>query len=202
VVTTPDGRYAIGGEMPTLGLGSQSHGAWLAMFGADDTLTASMTYAGENEDLGQGDIQGIAVAPGGGLLVAGNVGYNRNAWIMRVGDTGMPQWFKSLRGVGFDVLQGIVPLADGLVAFGSTSSLRTATQPGTDTWLARTNVDGMLDFTGTGGFDAVNDVVGWESTIGIVSVPLAPIATTPALPSSAALFDQVTVSATTQLLTQ
>jgi hypothetical protein len=114
----------------------------------------------------------------------------------------MPQWFKSLRGVGFDVLQGIVPLADGLVAFGSTSSLRTATQPGTDTWLARTNVDGMLDFTGTGGFDAVNDVVGWESTIGIVSVPLAPIATTPALPSSAALFDQVTVSATTQLLTQ
>jgi hypothetical protein len=202
VATTPDGRYAIGGEVPTQGLGRQSHGAWLAMFGADDTLTASMTYAGENQDLGQGDIQGIAVAPGGGLLVAGNVGYNHNAWIMRVGDTGMPEWFKSLRGVGSDVLQGIVPLADGLVAFGSTSSLRSATQPGTDTWLARTNVDGMLDFTGTGGFDAVNDVVGWESTIGFVSVPLAPIATIPALSSSAALFDQVTVTPTTQLLTQ
>jgi hypothetical protein len=71
-----------------------------------------------------------------------------------------------------------------------------------DTWLARTNVDGMLDFTGTGGFDAVNDVVGWESTIGVVSVPLAPIATTPALPSSAAPFDQVAVSPTSQLLTQ
>jgi hypothetical protein len=60
----------------------------------------------------------------------------------------------------------------------------------------------MLDFTDTSGFDAVNDVVGWESTLGIVSVALAPIATTPALSSSAALFDQVTVSPTTQLLTQ
>ena len=202
VVTMPDGRYAIGGEMPTLGLGSQSHGAWLAMFGADDSLTASMTYAGENEDFGQGDIRGVALAPGGGLLLAGNLEYSSNPWIMRVDDAGMPEWFKSLRGGRFDFLNGIVPLADGLLAFGTTSSVSTATIPGNDVWLARANVDGMLDFDGTGGFDAVNDVVGWESTIGVVSVPLAPTGTTPALASTAAPFDPVAQSSTNQLLTR
>lgn len=202
VVTSADGSYVIGGEVATLGLGAQSHGAWLAMFAADDSLISSMTYAGENEDLGQGDITGIAPAPGGGLLVSGNLGFQHNAWIMRVDAVGMPVWFKSLRGSATDVLNGIVPLDDGLVAFGSTSSVSSTIPPGTDPWLLRTNVDGMVDFNGTGGFDAVNDVVGWESTAGFVSVPLAPTATTPTLSSTAAVLAPTAVTSTVQLLTR
>ena len=192
----------IGGEVPTLGLGWQAHGAWLATFAADDSLTTSMTYAGEDEDLGEGNITGIAAAPGGGLLASGNVGYNHNAWIMRVDDAGMPVWFKSLRGDDTDILNGIVPLDDGLVAFGSTSSVSTTTPlPFNDMWLVRTNVDGMVNFTGTGGFVAVNDVVGWESTVGFVSVPLAPTATTPTLSSTVAVLKPAPITSTVQLLT-
>ncbi|MEO8552542.1 MAG: hypothetical protein ABI678_21340 [Kofleriaceae bacterium] len=202
VLANADGSYVIGGEVPTLGLGAQAHGAWLATFAADDTLTSSMIYAGEDEDLGEGNVTGVAAAPGGGYLVSGNLGYQHDAWIMRVDGAGMPVWFKSLRGAATDFLEGITALDDGLVAFGFTSSVSTAIPAANDSWLVRTNVDGMVDFTGTGGLTAVIDIVGWESTIDFVSVSLAATATTPALSTAAAVLTPTPVTSTVQLLTR
>jgi hypothetical protein len=203
VLPLAGGAYAIAGEVATQGLGRQPHGAWLGLFAADDTITASMTYAGENEDLGEGNITGLVAAPAGGFLVSGNQGYQGNAWIARLDDDGMPVWFKSLRGSRTDTLNGIAALDDGLVAFGGTSSVSTKLPiPATDPWLVRANHDGMVDFIGVGALDAVNDAVGWQSTVGFVSVPLAGIATPTTLPTSDAVLNPAAVTSDPQLLTR
>ena len=60
----------------------------------------------------------------------------------------------------------------------------------------------MVDFSGVGGLDAVNDAVGWQSTVGFVSVPLASIATPTTLPTSDAVPNPAAVTSNPQLLTR
>jgi hypothetical protein len=81
----------------------------------------------------------------------------------------MPVWLKSLRGPHHDELVELRTLPDGLVACGFTKSLDAdATIPQEEMWIVRADVDGMLHFDATYGFDAVNDAARWADTTEVV----------------------------------
>ncbi len=178
VAVVPDGTILLGGLVAL-----EDHAAWLACLESDGALRWSATYAGETVSGSSGDtgfdrIEGVAPLSHGGFLVTGTTGNSadKDAWLFRVDDGGMPVWLKSLRGADEDVLLGIEPVKWGLIAWGRTKSINTVSPvKQTDLWVGRTAVDGMLRFDPSNGFDARNDEAQWKRTDDVVIESLVPV---------------------------
>ncbi len=209
VAVFPDGGYAIAGEVPKAGGGSEAHSNWIASFDAADVLRWSATYAGEvvsssTGDTGNDEVTGVAALENGHLLACGTSGSgaNQDSWLMRVDALGVPVWFKSLRGPAEDHLAGIASLGNGLIAHGHTKSLDLVDPIQNDLWIVRTSHDGMLDFGASTGMDVQNDAAQWSRTTEVIVEPLAPANVPGALTATAAPLAVVAALAALQLLTQ
>lgn len=183
VAVLPFGNYAIGGNVPVVGVDAEPHAAWIAKFNSSDELLWSAVYSGENAN---GDIfynaydqvRDLMPQPGGGLLASGTTGNaaGRDAWAFRIDDAGMPVWFKSYRGPRADVIAALAPAGHGFVACGFTESVNTTLPfPETDLWVLRAGVEGMLDFTPESGMETLCDNVNWRRTEYTRVLPLAPV---------------------------
>jgi hypothetical protein len=172
-----DGSYAIGGH-----LGVAPH-VWIASLTADSNLVWSAAYQSRPDMDGNGEYANLtALAPvtDNGLLVSGSIGTAFvDAWILRVGANGMPFWLKTYRSADTDELSGVVPVVDGLFAFGSTG-ITEETSSYSDLWVLRTRFDGMLRFTTDSGLETDNTAVQWQRRLDHVLHALEPcnIATT------------------------
>ena len=173
-----DGSYAISGHsVVTLGHTNQP---WIAAFDPADNLRWTATY-GDRADAGYAQATGITTVAGGDYVVSGytTVQYLKDAWMIRLDDTGMPVWSKSYRSADHDQLTGVVTVPSGVAAFGHTRTTDPTGGGFHDLWLVRTNLDGMLHFDPASGFDTVNGAVQWQHTTTHHVTALAPTATAP-----------------------
>lgn len=155
-----DGRLLVGADIPEGG----SRWAGLYTFEADGTFAGATAYHGDVNGLGFFYVHDLAAIEGG-CLVAGStgIGPSRDTFLALVADSGGVLWWKTVGGADEDQVLGLVALEDGLVALGSTRSLdANGSGTGTDGWLVRTDVDGMLHFEAGNGFDVHNDQAWWQ----------------------------------------
>jgi hypothetical protein len=177
VAVQPDGSYAISGQTVD-GAGGATR-PWVASFDADDDLLWSSLYA-DGPDGRSARATGITTVAGGDYVVTGTTGTTaKDAWMIRLDDTGMPLWSKSYVGAGEDELTGVVTVGSGVAAAGHTNTTNPAGNSFKDLWLVRTNRDGMLHFDAASGFDTVNGAVQWQYTTNHTVVALVPTSTTP-----------------------
>ncbi|MGQ0553841.1 MAG: hypothetical protein ACT4PU_11560 [Planctomycetota bacterium] len=141
--------------------------AWVAGWQADTAeLLWSRIYHGEvllgstAGDTAYDEFTGVAVVPGG-FIVSGHTDLPssvRDSWLLRISPDGLPAWLRSYRGDHQDELQGVLPMADGLLAWGWTRSIGGGVIiPEADGWIVRTGVDGNVNMDPAYGFEVHDD---------------------------------------------
>jgi hypothetical protein len=170
-----DDSYAVGGYA-----GRENrvgNWAWVASFDAEDNLRWTATYGGDNRDP-YAHVTSLTALPGNALLASAGPGHpvhTHDAWLFEI-DTrvGMPRWFKSYAGTGLDTLEAVVPMPDGLLAFGHTQSISDPDPASErDLWVMRSGVEGQMHFSADSGMVTTNDSAHWKrSAHGVM--PLAP----------------------------
>lgn len=137
--------------------------AGLVRFDASGAYLGAVAYHGDRDSVVAYDV--IDLQPtAGGTFVLGNVdqGPARDAFLALVSDRGVVIWWKTIGGVDLDDPFGLIALQDGLVAHGRTESLdQLGSNTREDAWIVRTDVDGMLHFDDSNGFEATNDQATW-----------------------------------------
>ena len=201
VAMFPDGSYAIGGQQDVFA----PHLAWVASLGANDTLRWSAAYQTRRYVDGNGEqasVTSLAPLANHGLLVSGHIGsVDVDAFVFRVGKTGMPIWSKTYRSADEDKLSTVLALPNGLVAFGSTG-ITEAVSSYTDLWMIRADVDGEIPFAADSGLVVENGSMQWQPVFDHSVFPLAPtIATTSTLQGAPVAFSVNPSSAVGELLT-
>jgi hypothetical protein len=200
VAMYPDGSYAIGGEQDIFA----PHIAWIASLWPDDTLRWSASYQSRPYVDGNGEqarVTALAPLSNHGLLVSGHIGSaDIDAFVSRLGETGMPFWSKTYKSADEDKLLAVLAVPDGLVAFGSTG-ITEEVGSYTDLWMIRGNVDGMVPFAADSGFVVENSAVQWTQVNHSVH-PLAPtIVATSTLAGGPAAFTVNAANVVGELLT-
>jgi hypothetical protein len=198
-----DGSFVIGGQTPSWAA-PNVHAALIVALDQNGELKWSKVYAGEEIGGSSGDtpydaINGI-VAIDGGYAVTGYTGLPsavRDTWLIHLDDVGIATSFKSFRTAQRDEFRGLVPVdggAGGFLAYGFSAQVG----PQNDLWLARTQVDGYLDFAPQYGFDCWNDDMDWGPANDIVAMtmPGSLIALTITTSNGAQGFDVVGSSST------
>ncbi|MEM8712856.1 MAG: hypothetical protein AAGG01_18040, partial [Planctomycetota bacterium] len=163
-----DGGVAICGRV-----GNSQTVGWVARLDEFGNTDWTHCYGGD-VDTGNDELTSIDTVTGGGLIVTGKtgVGVNRDSWMFMLSPNGMPLWFKSLRSPDGDVLVDVQSTGDGIVACGQSFVFGpNAAGYSGDVWVVRTDIDGMLHFDSSNGFDAVNDQVQWARTGTLVNIP-------------------------------
>jgi hypothetical protein len=180
VAVQPNGTYAVSGQTS-----GEENMAWVASFDAADQLLWSSTYLDRPGDELASEYAyatGIA-AVDGDYVASGITGMQggQDSWLIRIDDTGMPIWSKSVMGTEDDELTGVVAMPTGVAAFGQTETTPSALNSFAEIWVVRTNVDGMVHFDPTSGFDTVNGSVQWQHATTHAVTTLTPTPTTPAV---------------------
>ena len=172
MVSTPDGGFLLGGYSYS-GVGAdkteasrdtsfnylQASDFWLVKINGSGNKMWDKTLGGSAKD----NLQSIALAADGGFLVGGastsgisgeksenrrGSTLNDDYWIVKVNATGTKLWDKTIGGAGYDLLQAIVPAADGSYLLGGSSdsdAFNDKTAPnkgGADYWIVKVNSNG------------------------------------------------------------
>ena len=153
---------------------------WVARFTSSGGLLWSITLHGEDPGIPSNAVVSLAPVPGG-VVVLGErgLGAGHDAWLAQLSERGTPRWWKTIAGPGDDAPLGLASVRDGVLGWGSTRSLQAlGTGVGSDGWVLRTSVDGMLHFDPANEFDATNEHVGWRPPAAALSyaLDLAPVA--------------------------
>jgi hypothetical protein len=113
-------------------------------------------------------------------------------------------FFKSFRTDAQDEFAGVVPVGDdGYLAYGGTHEFDPALPfPHNDFWLARTQVDGYLEFAPQFGIDCFNDKADWGHTNAFVGMPMPGSLIDLTLTTSNGVQGMDVVTTTITLLTQ
>ncbi len=159
VTEAADGRLVVGTRIQDGG----SIWAGLYTFEADGKLRGATAYHGDRAGIVTYDVVDVA-ATEGGVYVLGtrDPGGARDTFLAMMADDDTVLWWKTIGGAHEDDVLGLMPLADGLLAWGSTQSLdNLGSGTSRDAWIVRTDVDGMLHFGSGNDFDAHNDDVWW-----------------------------------------
>jgi hypothetical protein len=204
-----DGTFVIGGQTPSW-FTSNVHAAMLIALSPTGTMQWSKIYSGESVNGSSGDtpydtVTGI-VAVDGGYVVSGTTGLagSADSWLFGTDLDGVTTFFKSFRSDMRDQFSGIHAVGtDGFIAYGYTAKTDTSVPFATsDLWLARTSIDGYLDFAPQFGFDCYNDRADWGHANDIVAVPMPGALVDLTLTSTNVNQGYDAVVTTTTLLTQ
>ena len=167
VAEGPDGRIWVGGGVTE----GPSTWAWVSTFSADGGLLWSTKLRGADTGIFAVPVHSIVPIVGGAYLLGDRgLGASHDAWLGLVSDGGTPFSWKSVGGTGEDAPLGLRVLPDGLLAWGWTRSLDAlGSGTGTDHWVLRTSVDGMLHFDPATGFEMSSELADW----GLPSNPMS-----------------------------
>ncbi|MEE9162548.1 MAG: hypothetical protein V3U35_06205 [Candidatus Neomarinimicrobiota bacterium] len=144
---TADGGFILAGWTDSQGSGGGD--LWLLKTDAQGTEEWSRTYGGiENE-------QGNCVQPtaDGGYIVTGATTSNSvgedDLWLIKTDDRGVPQWMRTLGGVGNDEGHFVAVTSDqGYIVVGSTTSFGAGAS---DVWLIKVEQGGRMAWSRTFG---------------------------------------------------
>lgn len=205
-----DGTFVLGGQTPSW-VAPNVHAAMLVALSPTGALQWTKVYSGESINGGSGDtpydaIRGI-VAVDGGYVMCGTTGLPsavRDAWVFGTDLDGVTTFFKSFRSDARDELAGIAAVGpDGFLAYGFTAKTDTSVPfPTSDLWLARTSIDGYLDFAPQFGIDCFNDRADWDHANAVVAMPMPGALVDITLTGANVNQGYDTVATTTTLLTQ
>lgn len=205
-----DGTFVLGGQTPSW-FTSNVHSAMLVALSPTGALQWSKVYSGESVNGSSGDtpydtITGI-VAVDGGYVVTGTTGLanaTRDAWLFATDFDGATTFFKSFRSDARDDLVGIAAVGpDGFLAYGFSAKTDTSVPFATaDLWLARTSIDGYLDFAPQFGFDCYNDRADWGHANDVVAISVPGTLVDVTLTSANVNHGYDTVGSTSTVITQ
>ena len=171
VAESDDGSIALVGELRS----GNPLASWVACFDAEGETLWSATYGGGSAG-GNDGWRTVAAVPGGGFLLGGHrsIGQNADAQLALIEPGGMPVWWKTIEGAGFDDVDDVMWIDGGLVFAGASDSHATGTPPVTDSWVGRASVDGLLRFDAAAPFAITSPAILWERR----DVPSIALATT------------------------
>jgi hypothetical protein len=153
---TSDGGYALAGYTISFGAGSQD--GWLVKTDTDGNMEWNMTYGGTGFDWGMHLIQtldeGYAILAVTNSFGAGDADY----WLIKTDSDGNMLWNKTYGETGFDFGVHVLQTVEGGYAIiGFTDSFGAG---GTDAWLVKTDVDGIMRWNQT--YGGAEDDEGWS----------------------------------------
>jgi hypothetical protein len=170
LAATSDGGFLVAGAiLSSDGDVTGHHGAydfWVVKVKADRTIAWQKSYGGSLNDRAYS----IAALADGGCVVAGyssstngdvhnNHGGN-DFWIVRLNAGGDTLWTKSCGGAGAEEARSILPVSDGFLVLGYTTSNSSgdvgSTRGSNDLWLVKLDANGNLTSTRSMGGSAVD----------------------------------------------
>jgi hypothetical protein len=156
VVAAPDGGFIIGGNTMSFGEGGMD--VWLVKTDTDGNMEWNMTYGGTGFDWGMHLIQtldeGYAILAVTNSFGAGDADY----WLIKTDSDGNMLWNKTYGETGFDFGVHVLQTVEGGYAIiGFTDSFGAG---GTDAWLVKTDVDGIMRWNQT--YGGAEDDEGWS----------------------------------------
>lgn len=166
LIATKDGGYLIGGSSSSsaeyndtqLGCKKEhSRGSldyWIVKVDSDGNEVWQHTYGGKYADV----LQSMIATTDGGYLVGGysnsptsfdkqveNLGRGNDFWILKLNEKGSIEWQQVLGGSGEDQLKVVAQTKDGnYIAAGNSNSNTRTTKKGTDVWVVKLDLTGML----------------------------------------------------------
>lgn len=161
IIQTADGGYMISGASNSNnGNVTGNHGNqdyWLAKLNATGNLQWQKSLGGTGNDYGSSIIQ----TADGGYVVAGTSDSNNgnvtgnhgltDGWVLKLNsDAGIIYWQKSFGGTNYDVINKMIPTADGGYIFAGSSSSNNGDVPGNngyvDYWIVKISSDGNVQW--------------------------------------------------------